>query len=93
MHRTAAGECAAPVASLRDAVEAATAAGTPLLTVECSEDLALAIAAYDPSDPGATDLVTAATDDRNRMGAPRPGPRVEALLTLTADGATDQALR
>jgi non-specific serine/threonine protein kinase len=80
------------VTSLRDAVDAATAAGAALLAVECKEDLALALHAADPADHLPVELVASATTERFRMGTPRPAPRAEELAKVgipreTADTA------
>ena len=75
----AAGKDSDAAASFVRARESAISAGGRLLAVECNEDLALALVSVDPSNGQAVALVAAATDERDRIGTPRPASRTAAL--------------
>jgi predicted ATPase/class 3 adenylate cyclase len=78
------------VAALTTAADAATAAGAVLLAIECNEDLALALYELDPTSDRPAQLVAAASDDRDRVGTPRPAPRAAALEHLVSVRAVTQ---
>jgi predicted ATPase/class 3 adenylate cyclase len=74
------------------ALDAATTAQAGLLTVECMEDFSLAMWTHNSEPARAADLVAQATDERMRMGTPRPAPRAAALeMLIRARVATERA--
>ena len=62
------------------AVNAASLAGAALLSIECSEDLALALAEVDPSDQRVARLRADAEARRAELDTPLPQKRQHPLI-------------